>query len=361
MFKKCLLACAVVMCTLSAFAQTPVDDALSKTKEAIKLEDAGKTDEAITLLEEAVKLAPDNFTCTYELAYGYSIKPDYPKAIEVCERLVKFKDVTGQAYQLLGNCYDEMGDRDKAIGAYDAGLKKFATAGYLYLEKGIVLMRMKDYNKALAVFETGIKVAPKHASNYFWAAKIYLGSDEKVWGMLYGEIFMNLERGTKRTAEMSKLLYDTYKSQITFTSDTSLGVSFSKNSVINVNSLKDAGKFKMPFGVGVYEPAMLVAVSLNTKQITLDALDTVRTAFLDFYFKKFIKDYPIVLFYYQNEIQTAGHFEAYNHWLLMKGDEAAFTAWQTANKQKWDDFIKWYTNNPIQLDDSNKFNTGQYN
>ncbi len=178
--------------------------------------------------------------------------------------------------------------------------------------------------------------------------------------MLYGELFMNLERGSKRTAEMSKLLYDTYKSQITFTSDTSISISFSKSSVIDINSLK-SGKFKMPFGTGVYEPGMLLAVSLNTKKITLDALDTVRTAFLDFYFKKFIKQYPIVLFYYQNEVQTAGHFEAYNHWLLMKGDEDAFNAWKAANKQKWDDFIKWYTNNPIQLDDNNKFNTGQYN
>ncbi len=167
MFKKYLLACAITLFALGAIAQNPVDDALSKTKEAIKLEDADKTDEAIALLEEAVKLAPDNYNCMYELAYGYSIKPDYPKAIEVCEKLLDFKDVTGQAYQLLGNCYDLMGNTAKAISTYDAGLKKFANAGYLYLEKGVVLMKLKEYNKALAVFENGIKVAPKHASNYY--------------------------------------------------------------------------------------------------------------------------------------------------------------------------------------------------
>lgn len=53
---------------------------------------------------------------------------------------------------------------------------------------------------------------------------------------IYGEIFMNLERNSTRTFEISKLLYDTYKSQITFNKDT-IHVSFSKNNIINVDKV----------------------------------------------------------------------------------------------------------------------------
>ncbi len=44
------------------------------------------------------------------------------------------------------------------------------------------------------------------------------------------------------------------------------------------------------------------------------------------------------------EILDAGHYEAYNHWLLLKGDEDAFSKWQSANEDKWDKFVEWYNN-----------------
>ena len=81
-----------------------------------------------------------------------------------------------------------------------------------------------------------------------------------------------------------------------------------------------------------------------------------RTKFLDIYFKNdYDKQYPNVLFEYQLKVKQAGHLEAYNHWLLFKGNETTFAIWQAKNKEKWENFIEWYKNNPIQIDDRNKF------
>jgi hypothetical protein len=44
----------------------------------------------------------------------------------------------------------------------------------------------------------------------------------------------------------------------------------------------------------------------------------------------------------------------------MKGDEDRFDKWQVDNKDKWDSFIKWFKDNPIQLDESHRFYSGQY-
>lgn len=217
-----------------------------------------------------------------------------------------------------------------------------------------------DYNSALYYYENGIENDPKFPSNYYWAAKIFCNSTEEVWGMIYGEIFMNLERNSKRTAEISKLLFDTYKNEIKFTSDTSYTVSFSKNETINIENLKDPKKFKMPFGTGCYEMTMMFAV-LGDKQIDINSLDRIRTRFVENYFKgNSATNYPNVLFDFQQQVKKVGHFESYNHWILMKGDEGGFETWQSNNKDKWEAFVNWFSSNKIQIDDKHKFYRAQY-
>lgn len=342
------------------FGQTNKEKALEKGNQAVKLEDDGRVEEAIKLLEEAQKLDPDNFNYPYELAYAYYATKDYKKAVNYLEGILKYKDINDRVYQLLGNCYDNLDKGDRAIETYQEGLKKFPNSGNLYLEMGVVQMGKKDYNKALGYYEKGIEVAPKFSSNYYWAAKIYCSSTEEVWGMIYGELFMNMERNSKRTAEISKLLFDTYKSEIKFSSDTSFSVSFSKSSSINIDDLKDPSKMKLPFGVGVYEPTLIFSM-LSVKSIDINSLDNIRSTFIDNYFKNgHDKTYPNVLFSYQKQVKDAGHIEAYNHWILMKGDEDGFDKWKSSNKDKWDSFVKWFGDNGLKINDTNKFYSGQY-
>ena len=343
-----------------ASAQTNKEKAFEMGTAAIKLMDSGKIEESIKLLEEAKKLDPANLDYPYELAFAYQLKKDYKKAIKIAEWLVMQKDNTDQMFQMLGNCYDYNGQSDKAMEAYEAGLKKFPGSGKLYVEMGNVFWGKKEYGKALPFYEKGIEVDPTFPSNYYRAARIYCGSTEEVWGMIYGEIFMNLERNSERTAEMSKLLYTVYKSEIKFTSDTSSTISFCQNASINVNDLKNPKKLKLPFGMLVYEPTMLMGVALE-KNIDLSSLDRIRTRFIENYFKMgHDKTYPNVLFDYQDKIKKAGHLEAYNYWILMKGNEDEFGKWEEANKAKWDNFVDWFNENQLVINDKNKFYREQY-
>ena len=356
------LACFLLLlaATPVCYGQTDKETAQAKTRQAIKLEDEeGKYDEAIKLLQEACQLDPDNITYPYELAYSYTAKKDYKTASDILEKLLSHKDVYGRIYQLLGNAYDYQGMSDKAIATYEKGLKKFPGAGELYLELGNMGFAKKEYGKAIVYYENGIRADPKFPSNYYWAAKLYCSSTEEVWGMIYGEIFMNLERNSKRTVEISKMLFDVYKNQIKFTSDTSMTVSFSKNTTISVEDLKDPKKFKLPFGM-IYEKNLMLTIT-GEKQIDLNSVDRIRTRFIESYYKGDdpVK-YPNVLFDYQQAMLKAGHFEAYNHWLLMKGDEDGFEAWQAPNKDKWTAFVKWFTDNKLQIDETHRFYRQQY-
>lgn len=338
---------------------TDKEKALEKAQEAIKLMDNGKVDESIKLLKEAQELDPDRFDYPYELAYAHYLKKDYKGAIKILEKNIDHKGATELLFQLLGNSYDMLGKTDKAFASYDAGLKKFPNSGKIYLEKGNAHWIKKEFGEALAYYEKGIEVDPKFPSNYYRAAIIYCSSTEEVWGMIYGEIFMNLERNSKRTAEIGKMLYDTYKREIKFTSDTSMTVSFCQQMAIDVNSISDPKNFKLPFCL-VFEPTLLLSIAIE-KGIDINSLDKIRSSFVDNYFTNgHDKTYPNVLFSYQKKVKDAGHIEAYNYWILMKGDEGGFGKWYSENKDKYDSFIKWYVENGLKIDDTNKFYREQY-
>lgn len=340
-----------------ALGQTDKEKALTIGREAVKLMDNGKVDESIKLLEEAQKLDPDRFDYPYELAYAYYVKEDFNGAIKILEKNIDHKDATDKLFQLLGNSYDILGKTDKAFEAYDKGLKKFPNSGVIYLEKGNIHWNKKEYEEALPYYEKGIEVNPEFSSNYYRAARIYLGSNEEVWGLMYGEIFMNIERNSKRTAEISKLLFDTYKSEIKI-SDTSTSIDFC-NIVISANDIKDKEKIKFPFCL-VFGQAITMAI-IGVKDIDINSLDKIRRGLIENYFKMgHNKTHPNLLFDYQDKVLKAGHLESYNHWLLMKGDEEGFDKWQVANKEKWDSFVKWFGDNGLNVDSKNKFYRKQY-
>lgn len=341
----------------AAYAQTPAQTAENKGRAAIKLMDEGKLDESITLLQEARRLDPTRSAYSYELSYAYYQQKKYSQALELAEPLVQLPDANDRTFELLGNLYDNSGNPAKAIETYESGLRRFPKSGRLQLELGIVYMSKQEYDKAIGYFEDGIKVAPSFSSNYYWAARLLFNSTEKVWGMLYGEAFMNLERNSPRTAEISKLLYDTYQSQITFKGSDTTVVRFSSSTILVPAK---GQKLKLPYGSMVYEPVLLVSLG---KERTLDAfaLDRIRTSFVQNYYSlSFSKDKPNVLFDYQQRLLQAGHLEAYNHWLLMMGNEAAFSEWEKANPGKWQRFADWFKANPLVLSDSHRLYRQQF-
>ncbi len=341
------------------FAQSNQEKAFEKGRAAIQLMDNGQVEEAVKLLEEAQKLDPERFDYPYEMAYARYIQQDFKGAIKILEKIESHRDVSDRLYQLLGNSYDNIGNTDKAMGVYERGLMKFPHSGSLYHEQGIVKMNRQEYDEALSFFEKGIYMSPAFPSNYYRAAKIYCSSTEEVWGMIYGEIFINLERNSQRTVEISKLLYDTYKGQILFTSDTSMSVGFSQQTTMNVSNSAGKKEFKLPYGM-VYELTLMMSIE-NEKTIDLNSLDRIRKRFVFNYFnQEFGRKYNNALFEYQKQIADAGHLEAYNYWVLMKGNENEFATWVVLNKEKWDRFTEWFTAHPIKINDKNRFFSGQY-
>lgn len=352
--------------SLTSFSQTEVNRLIET---AIFKMDNGDYLESILLLKKAENLEPKNAIIKYEMAYAYYKKGDYKKSIKILKRLIRKGEPLDYYYQMLGNAYDMDGNHKKALNTYSKGISRFSNSGKLYLETGNIYSKLKDYNAAIKWYEQGVEAEPNYPSNYFWLAHLFLNSDYEVWGLIYGEIFMLLEPGSRRTSAMSEMLYNTYKSEIAF-SDSSSSVSFYKT-VININYNPDneddilermmeaydisKNNESLPWGGGVFEPTLALSL-IGEEEINIASLNRIRSNFVDIYYNKnYNEKAPLVLLDFHKKIKDAGHFEAYNYWLLSQGNISEFNSWAETNKEAFDAFAYWINNNFISLDDDNKF------
>ncbi|WP_370895616.1 tetratricopeptide repeat protein [Chryseobacterium gossypii] len=319
--------------------------------DAIKLMDTGKYDESIEILRECEKIDPKDYSYPYEIAYAFFQKKDYKNAISQLEKIKNYENIKADYFQLLGNVYDYDGNPDKAIHTYEEGLKKFPNSGRLYLEKGV----MNEHDKpleAIKMYEKGIALDPSYPSNYYRAAKLYLNSNDKLSGLIYGEIFLNLERTTPRTQEMGKLLYEGYKKSIIFESKDKIKIDFCE-AVIDVQNKK--------YPLCVVFGKNFISVIINQNEFNFENLAAIRNRFVKEYFKEDYKDYPNILFSYFKKMEDNNVLNAYNHYIFQMGDVQAFKLWQANNQAEYDKFADWYTTkeNVIKIDRANAFISDQ--
>lgn len=340
------------------YSQSNSEKAYELGMEAIELMDNGQIEKSIELLEKAQQLDPTNMNYSYEMAYAHNLSGNYSEAMKILKKLLKHPDVTDQVYQMLGNLYDITGNPKKAIKTYESGLKLFPNSGNLYLERGTMEAMQNKLGEAVYYYEKGIEVDPAFPSNYYWASRIYFLSDNKVWGMIYGEIFMNMERNTKRTADISKLLFDCYKENIVIEDSTTTVDLCSNQIFIDVKNMS-ADDFKMPYCVS-YSLDYTMGI-IDTKDINLNSLDTIRGEFIEQYFSKgHNEEYPNVLFDYMKTMKDAGWLTYYNHWILMKGDEEAFDKWLEGKESLWERFVQWFLEYPLEITDEHNFHRTDY-
>ncbi len=332
----------------------------SLIKEAVHLMDDGLFAASKEKLEQAKRMDPKNLTVDYEMAYWHFLQEQYGPAIQILTKIVNKKEATSQYIQMLGICYSVKGENEKAIKVFDKAIKKYPSKGVLYMERSVMEFKEKRYTKAVSFLEKGVQVEPSFPSNYYRLGQVFLGTDNEVWGMIYGELFMNLERSSGRTSQMSSWIYDTYKSEINFSEDT-VTVSFTKNTSLQITStnveMADLLARLLNFSLAVdYEELLQSNTYHKVDSISLASLHTIRTGFIqDYYEKELDKKHKNILFAYQKEMLDLGILEAYNYWLLQEGDKEAFAEWKSNNEELWTRFIEWFSQNPLKIDATNYF------
>ena len=346
--------------TAFVFSQDNPAKARKLYEEGIKLMEEGKLADASIKIREAKSLDPQNLDLKYVEAYLFYKKKQYPEAISNLEAFIKSGNANSNTYKLLGNCYELKGERLKAIETYRLGLKAFPNSGEMLMEMGLVEMFNKNYKIALEYFEKGIKTDPSYASNYYWAAKLYNQSSEKVWVMVYGEMFMNIERNTDRTIDMGMLLFDLYKDAFVNKPDTAKYLQLTQ---MWLKAEAKSGTLIKPKATRTFEQTFTECMSQNTiqKNFNLGVLANYRNNFLtDWFNENRQKAFPNALFAYLKKMKDEGKFEMYNYWLFQEGDQQFMATWYEKNQAKFTEFLAWFSDNPMKVDSENKVYRLQY-
>lgn len=107
---------------------------------------------------------PENQEAMLSMAYACLCMKAYETAVQWFEKCLNFfadSDLYPGICARTGQCYERMGDLQKALYYYDLGLEKRPQYDKLYMHKGVMLLRQKAYEKAAGVFQAGIEHCPE--------------------------------------------------------------------------------------------------------------------------------------------------------------------------------------------------------
>jgi tetratricopeptide (TPR) repeat protein len=281
---------------------------------------SGDFDNAIVVLNRALQSDKNNLALQKDLALAYYYKRDYAKAQETVKPMLDHEDVDVVSYQIAGNIYKAMEEVKEADKMYKKALRKFPNSGALYSEYGELLWAKKDY-EAINFWEKGIKEDPSFAGNYYNAALFYFYTKDKVWGLLYGEIFVNMESLTERAAAMKQLLLEGYKEKLFADAD-----------------VQKDDKNKSEFAKAFLE-TMNKQSSVANRGLSTEVLTMIRARFILDWYKTYAAKFPFKLFDYQQQLLREGMFEAYNQWIFgMVESLPAYENWNKTHSEAYNKF-----------------------
>jgi Flp pilus assembly protein TadD len=306
--------------SLQTWAQEP--DAAQLHETAKQFMRTGDWTNAVLILNKALAKEPGSYSIQKDLALTYYYQRDFAKARETVKPLVEREDADVQTYQIAGNIFKQLEEAKEADKMYRKAIKKYPNAGALYAEYGDLLWLQKDFS-CINQWETGIRNDPNYAGNYYYAARFYHVTTDKVWALVYGEIFINMESYSSRTAEIKTMLLESYKKFF----------------------LNDP-KSKPSKNITEFTTAFTDIINRNSSVInsgiTTETLIMLRTRFILDWHKEYAGKLPFRLFEHHRQLLQEGMFEAYNQWIFEAANNlASYDNWTRLNASQYAEFTKF--------------------
>jgi len=305
--------------SFAAFSQPEDTKKMHETAKSFML--AGDYDNAIVVLSRALQSNKDNLEMQKDLVMSYYLKRDFAKALTGVKEMVDREDADVVTYQIAGNVYKALEEVKDCEKMYKKALKKFPRSGPLYSEYGELLWAIKDFS-AINYWEKGIELDPAYSGNYYNAAVYYFYTKDKVWSLIYGEIFVNMESLGERGAAMKEQLLKMYKEKLFTDADLMKGEE------------KNKSDFAKAFLQGMSNQSSLANKGINTETLTM-----IRTRFILDWYEKNAAKFPFRLFDYQRQLIREGMFDAYNQWLFGSSENlAAYENWTKTHPEEYNNF-----------------------
>jgi hypothetical protein len=174
------------------------------------------------------------------------------------------------------------------------------------------------------------------AENYEGLATAFGGSTEKVWAVIYGEVFANLSSDADRRNAIGSLVYESYEKSLS-----SDGGKLSVNLTENAQAAPGQSPFESQF-----EIAFLMAAAPfgnDLMPLSVQKLAQIRKNQLSLLNQKKLSSNELIR--WQQTIIAAGHFDAYNYWLFQGARPDEFNQWTKEHQAQYQAWLDWRAKN----------------
>jgi len=206
---------------------------------------SGNTKEALALYDDLLKKDSNNFEAMYEKGMLYTQMKDTASAIAILEKAYAHQPVlqnglalanlyaetknikvlalcdalqqrdTARGFTdpvfLKGVYYSNMRDYPKAIALFDEAIGRDWHFIEPYIEKGIIFFQQKNYDEALKTFQFATNISYTNADNYYWMGRCYEAIGKKDEAIDYYYKALTFDRDFKEAREAVGRLKTTNK------------------------------------------------------------------------------------------------------------------------------------------------------
>jgi len=310
----------------------------------------GNFAQAIASYQQAIRLAPGKVILYRDMAQALLLSGNAGHAEKVINSVLEKDRGDEGTYQVAANIQASLRQPKAAEKLLNQGLKKFPRSGLLYHELGLLHEGQRWPAEALKTWLKGIEADPAFRVNYYEAARSYMGTSDFVWALVYGEIFVNLERVTPRANETRQMLVNAYKRL------------YQRPDATNLPEYGKAQKQKATDFIDAVQEGLLQQSAVMTDGVTVENLIMARVRFLNQWQKSYARRYPFALFQYWDDLLRNGYFDAYNQWLFAPAiNPAEYNSWKTFHPDILPTFETYQKTNPFTPQARQSYNDAQVN
>lgn len=178
--------------------------------------------------------------------------------------------------------------------------------------------------------------------SYELLATSFGNTTEKVWAVIYGEVYCNLSPDPERVSRVGSLVYQWYEGSLSRQGN-GLSVSLTENA-------QSTSQKQLPFE-SLFEQAFLMGaagVKGNFPPLSIQTLIAIRKNQLSLWNQKKLPETELVR--RQEAILSAGHFEAYSYWLFKGARAEEFSEWIKNHQDQFQGWLNWQNKNKFAVE-----------
>ena len=192
----------------------------------------------------------------------------------------------------------------------------------------------------LSELEHEVIKQPMSPDLYYPLSKAFSETSERVWAVVYGEIYCNLTTDAQSFLEISKLLGTMFESSLIYKGEGKVEISFM--AVAGVGKDSPTVPFEMSFEISTIHGFTNFD---KFEGISLETIHQVRMNQVRAWKEKDLAEHGLIDWY--NQLLAADLFEAYDYWLFQNFRPDEYSAWKSKNNQKLRKFLKWRQSHKI--------------